>query len=90
MIWFGSSAGVALSNMFHETKSVISYLRYGWHIGLAYVVGFGILLAIMGWHPVEKRGKGRSENIMVPDRGLSDPLPCKRERVCFTLPGWPC
>jgi Na+/H+ antiporter NhaD/arsenite permease-like protein len=65
MIWFGSSAGVALSNMFHETKSVISYVRYGWHIILAYIAGFCMLLIIMGWHPMEKRGRVRSKNAML-------------------------
>ncbi len=30
MIWFGSSAGVALSNMFPESKSVGRWLYHGW------------------------------------------------------------
>ena len=51
MIWFGSSAGVALSNMFPEAKSVGSWLRHGWHVALAYVIGFFVLLLVMGWHP---------------------------------------
>ncbi|HKW37017.1 MAG TPA: SLC13 family permease [Burkholderiales bacterium] len=51
MIWFGSSAGVALSNMFPEGKSVGSWLRHGWHVTLAYVIGFFVLLLVMGWHP---------------------------------------
>jgi Na+/H+ antiporter NhaD/arsenite permease-like protein len=51
MIWFGSSAGVALSNIFPEAKSVGRWLRYGWHVALAYVVGFFFMLAIMGWAP---------------------------------------
>ncbi|MCK7502377.1 MAG: hypothetical protein MZW92_80315 [Comamonadaceae bacterium] len=32
MIWFGSSAGVALSNLFPEAKSVGRWLRHGWFI----------------------------------------------------------
>ena len=32
MIWFGSSAGVAISNMFPEAKSVGAWLRHGWHV----------------------------------------------------------
>ena len=40
MIWFGSSAGVALSNSFPEAKSVARWVRHGWHVALAYVVGF--------------------------------------------------
>jgi Na+/H+ antiporter NhaD/arsenite permease-like protein len=49
MIWFGSSAGVALSNMYPEAKSVGRWLRYGWHVALAYVFGFFVMLAILGW-----------------------------------------
>jgi Na+/H+ antiporter NhaD/arsenite permease-like protein len=51
MIWFGSSAGVALSNMYPEAKSVGRWLRHGWHIALAYVVGFFVMLALLGWNP---------------------------------------
>jgi len=51
MVWFGSSAGVALSNMYPEAKSVGNWLRHGWHVALAYVVGFFVLLAVLGWHP---------------------------------------
>jgi hypothetical protein len=51
MIWFGSSAGVALSNMFPEAKSVGRWLVHGWHVMLAYVIGFFVLLFVMGWHP---------------------------------------
>ena len=51
MLWFGSSAGVALSNRFEEAKSVGAWLRGGWHVLLGYVVGFFALLAILGWHP---------------------------------------
>jgi Na+/H+ antiporter NhaD/arsenite permease-like protein len=51
MIWFGSSAGVALSNSYPEAKSVTLWLRHGWHVTVAYVVGFTTLLLIVGWHP---------------------------------------
>lgn len=54
MIWFGSSAGVALSNMFPQAKSVGLWLRHGWYIAVAYVVGFFVLLAVLGWHPNER------------------------------------
>lgn len=53
MLWFGSSAGVALSNLFPEAKSTQKWLRHGWHVILAYVVGFGVLLTLLGWHPVK-------------------------------------
>jgi Na+/H+ antiporter NhaD/arsenite permease-like protein len=51
MMWFGSSAGVAVSNLFPEAKSVGQWLREAWHIAVGYVVGFIVLLAILGWHP---------------------------------------
>ncbi len=53
MIWFGSSAGVALSNMYPEAKSVGQWLRHGWHVALAYVVGFAVMPSVLGWHPEE-------------------------------------
>jgi len=53
MIWFGSSAGVALATMYPEARSVGTWLRHGWHIVLAYVIGFFALLWILGWDPHE-------------------------------------
>jgi len=58
MIWFGSSAGVALSNMYPEAKSVGLWLRHGWHVAIAYVIGFFALLFILGWHPNPKHKGG--------------------------------
>jgi hypothetical protein len=51
MIWFGSSAGVALSNIYPEARSVGAWIRGGWHVAVAYVVGFFVLLLVLGWHP---------------------------------------
>jgi Na+/H+ antiporter NhaD/arsenite permease-like protein len=51
MIWFGSSAGVAVSNMFPEARSTARWLREGWPIVVAYVAGFAALLATLGWQP---------------------------------------
>jgi hypothetical protein len=51
MVWFGSSAGVALSNMYPEAKSVGRWVGNGWPIAIAYVVGFFVMLAVIGWHP---------------------------------------
>jgi len=51
MIWFGSSAGVALSNMYPEARSVGRWLAHGWPVAIAYVVGFFVMFAILGWHP---------------------------------------
>jgi Na+/H+ antiporter NhaD/arsenite permease-like protein len=55
MIWFGSSAGVALSNMYPEARSVGLWLKHGWFIVAAYIVGFFVLLAVVGWHPTPAR-----------------------------------
>lgn len=51
MLWFGSSAGVAISNMFPEARSVSQWIRHGWHVPVAYVVGFSVMLALLGWNP---------------------------------------
>ncbi|MEO8113234.1 MAG: hypothetical protein ABI655_02555, partial [Phenylobacterium sp.] len=56
MIWFGSSAGVALTNLFPEGRSVITWVRQGWYVPIAYVVGFLVMLAIMGWRPTALPG----------------------------------
>lgn len=51
MLWFGSSAGVALSNIFPEVKNTFNYLKKGWHVSVAYVVGFLFMIALAGWNP---------------------------------------
>jgi len=51
MLWFGSSAGVALSSQFPQARSVGNWLRHGWHVAVAYVVGFTVMLAVVGWQP---------------------------------------
>jgi Na+/H+ antiporter NhaD/arsenite permease-like protein len=51
MIWFGSSAGVALSNFFKQARSVGQWLRHGWHVAVGYLIGYFVLLGVMGWHP---------------------------------------
>jgi Na+/H+ antiporter NhaD/arsenite permease-like protein len=54
MIWFGSSAGVALSSIFPEAKSAIAWVKAGWLIAVAYVAGFAVMLMLIGWHPEPK------------------------------------
>jgi hypothetical protein len=49
--WFGSSAGVAIANMYPEAKSLALWLRHAWYIALAYVIGFFVMLALLGWSP---------------------------------------
>jgi Na+/H+ antiporter NhaD/arsenite permease-like protein len=50
MIWFGSSAGVAISKDFPEARSTVRYVREAWPVALAYVVGFFVLVGTLGWH----------------------------------------
>lgn len=68
MVWFGSSAGVAISNMMPEAKSVVTWLRKGWHVIIAYIIGFFVMLFLWGWHPHEphkekKEAKPKTEVI---------------------------
>ncbi|HLG33933.1 MAG TPA: citrate transporter [Bacteroidia bacterium] len=61
MIWFGSSAGVALSNMYPEAKSTVAYIKNGWHVTVAYIISFFIMLGIVGWHPHDPHKKHAGE-----------------------------
>jgi Na+/H+ antiporter NhaD/arsenite permease-like protein len=63
MIWFGSSAGVALSNMYPQTKDTVSYVKNAWHVILAYVVSFFIMLGVVGWHPHPPHKKGSDKEV---------------------------
>jgi Na+/H+ antiporter NhaD/arsenite permease-like protein len=51
MVWFGSSAGVAISGRMPEARSVAKWIIGGWHVILAYVVGFFVMLWLVGWNP---------------------------------------
>lgn len=51
MVWFGSSAGVALTNDFPEGRSVKAWLKQGWYVPIAYLVGFAAMLLLTGWDP---------------------------------------
>src|SRR5688500_6798204 len=58
MIWFGSSAGVAVSNIFTDAKNVGQWVRHGWHIAVGYVLGFAVFMMVQGWYPTPKRERG--------------------------------
>lgn len=51
MIWFGSSAGVAVTNLYPEGRSVLRWLKQGWFVPVAYVAGFFAMLLTFGWNP---------------------------------------
>ena len=46
MVWFGSSAGVALTNLFPDGRSVVQWIRFGWFVPISYVVGFFAMVLI--------------------------------------------
>jgi Na+/H+ antiporter NhaD/arsenite permease-like protein len=58
MIWFGSSAGVAISSVFPEARSVGAWIRGGWFVVVAYLAGFVAMILLIGWHP-EQKGRSR-------------------------------
>jgi Na+/H+ antiporter NhaD/arsenite permease-like protein len=58
MLWFGSSAGVAISGLFPEAKSAIAWIVNGWHVVVGYVLGFFAILLVFGWHPQPLAKKG--------------------------------
>ena len=51
MLWFGSSAGVAICSMYPEARSTVRWLGEGWPIVVGYVIGFAALILTLGWHP---------------------------------------
>ena len=55
MVWFGSSAGVAITNKFPDGRDVFQWIRKGWHVAAAYVIGFFALYLIMGWEPADNK-----------------------------------
>lgn len=62
MLWFGSSAGVAITNLFPEARTVGGWLRGGWHVVLAYIAGFTVLMLVLGWHPHEPHANSRQSS----------------------------
>jgi len=66
MIWFGSSAGVALSNMYPEAKNAVNYVKSGWHVTLAYIISFFIMLGVVGWHPHPVKESAPSHDTKIP------------------------
>ena len=51
ILWFGSSAGVAMANMYPEAKSALRWLREAWYVPVAYVAGYAAIMAVAGWRP---------------------------------------
>jgi hypothetical protein len=78
MIWFGSSAGVAITNKFPDARNVVLWVRKGWHVTLAYIVGFFVLFFVWGWHP--------SDNRLHKEPAINCPVEnCKAKKVAMAL-----
>ncbi len=69
MIWFGSSAGVAISKDFPEARSTARYVKEGWPVIIAYVVGFFVLIGTLGFNKEPIHGKGGEK----PAAGVEQP-----------------
>ena len=41
-----------VSNLFPEAKSVGRWVKEGWHVTVAYILGFIAIMLIWGWHPI--------------------------------------
>jgi Na+/H+ antiporter NhaD/arsenite permease-like protein len=75
MVWFGSSSGVALCNMYPESRSVGQWIRHGWAIPLSYVISFFIMLAFWGWHPKTVRPNAEPATVEFRASAGGDGLP---------------
>jgi Na+/H+ antiporter NhaD/arsenite permease-like protein len=75
MLWFGSSAGVALSNMYPEAKNTAKYVSKGWHVTLAYIVSFFVMVSIAGWNPHAPHKKGEKTETAAPTNSTPETTP---------------
>ena len=71
MIWFGSSAGVAITNKFPESRNVFLWVKNGWHVAVAYVIGFFVLYLTLGWEPADNK-EHKIINCPVPGCPMAD------------------
>jgi Na+/H+ antiporter NhaD/arsenite permease-like protein len=74
MIWFGSSAGVALVSMYPEGRDAGKWLKEGWYVTVAYIAGFLVLISLLGFHP-GARPRGAVEPTPVATVMPSTPVP---------------
>ncbi len=80
MIWFGSSAGVAITNKFPESRNVLLWLRKGWHVTLAYILGFFVLYFVMGWEPGDNK-KHKEPAITCPAKDCNARIDAQAEQL---------
>lgn len=79
MIWFGSSAGVAITNKFPEARHVGKWIKNGWHVIVAYIIGFFVLFLTMGWEPADNR-EHKVINCPVPGCPMADKADAQKEQ----------
>lgn len=82
MVWFGSSAGVAICNEFPQARNVGLWIKKGWHVPLAYIVGFFVLYLTLGWNPSDNK-KIKIKDcpcINCPDKTATNPNTFRLER----------
>ena len=58
MVWFGSSSGVAITNLYPEGRSLWRWIKGGWFVPIAYFVGFFAMHLAFGWHPTPEHLAG--------------------------------
>ncbi len=83
MLWFGSSAGVALSNMYPQTRNTVQFVSKGWHVTVAYIISFFVMVGIVGWHPhdphkkEDKQKTEQKEEAKTPDENVPEETPAE-------------
>jgi len=78
MGWFGSSAGVAISNIYHQARSVGAWIKGGWHVAVAYVVGFIVMYYAIGWHPQPEHRRSTAHSRIEAREGIPAEEPAVR------------
>ncbi len=73
MVWFGSSAGVAITNKFHEARNMKLWVKNAWHVAIAYIIGFFMLYFLLGWRPADNN-KHKIKDCPVIDCPFREPL----------------
>lgn len=80
MIWFGSSAGVAITNKFPEGRNVFLWVKNGWHVAVAYIIGFFALYLLLGWEPADNK-EHKIINCPVPGCPMANKTEAKTSQV---------
>jgi Na+/H+ antiporter NhaD/arsenite permease-like protein len=86
MIWFGSSAGVAITNKFPEARHVGRWVKNGWHVAVAYIIGFTVLYLTMGWEPADNR-EHKVINCPVPGCPMANKQDVLKTEGIINIPG---